>query len=80
MVIAYQRIVHQDVQQPLETIMPFVQCPAATRNSIQYIIHEDREVAITEAKMHTAGQCRIYTDGSARKGLVGIGVRGENET
>lgn len=74
MVRAYQRIVHQGIQRPLEKIMPFVQNPAATRTSIKYIIHEDREVAIAEAKTYTPSQCQIYTDGSARKGLVGIGV------
>ena len=74
MIKTYQNIVHQGEQHSLETIIPFIQSPSATRKSIEFIIHEDRDIAIAEAKMDNLGQCRLYTDGSARKQLVGVGV------
>ena len=55
---------------PMETIQAFGQRPGTRDTTLEFVIHEDRK----EAMNRLPPTATLFTDGSVRKGVVGIGV------
>jgi len=60
-----------DNTKPIETIQAFVRPPSARANCLRFTIHKDQQVAKAEAERVSPA---VWTDGSNRNGLIGIGV------
>jgi hypothetical protein len=67
----FNDIVGSIEDQPMETIQAFAQHPSMDRSCLRFAIYEDGQVAKAEAKRVAPA---MYTDGSERNGVVGIGV------
>ena len=57
--------------QRIETIQAFAQHPSTDRKSLRFVTYGDRQIATAEAKKVAPA---MYTDGSNRNGVIGIGV------
>jgi hypothetical protein len=57
--------------QQIETIQAFAQHLSVDRKSLRFVTYEDRQIATAEAKKVALA---MYTDGSNRNGIIGIGV------
>jgi ribonuclease HI/exonuclease III len=55
----------------METIKTFIQPPTIQSNVLHFVIREDRDMAAIEAEQATPA---IFTDGSGRNGVIGLGV------
>ncbi|KFZ18363.1 hypothetical protein V501_01265, partial [Pseudogymnoascus sp. VKM F-4519 (FW-2642)] len=67
----FQPVLQGDSKAKIETIKAFMHPPNRPMNGINFVIKEDRELAGIEAERTSLA---IFTDGSARNGLIGVGA------